>query len=90
MKPTSRQTTTAKRHTPSMKAAVMMVTPRMSPAASGCRATDSTAEEAIREMPMPAAIAAMAAPMAAPNMPRATPHSTFNASRKSILVLPSE
>src|SRR5688572_20446938 len=66
---TSRQTTTAKRQTPSMKAAVMIVTPRMSLAASGWRAIDSVALDAIRPIPIPAPMAATPAPMPAPMRP---------------------
>jgi len=49
-----------------MNAAVMIVTPRMSPAASGCRATDSVALAAMRPMPKPAPSVAMPAPIPAP------------------------
>src|SRR5712691_6794940 len=52
-----------------MNAAVMMVTPRMSPAASGWRAMDSVAADAMRPIPIPAPIAAMPAPRPAPIRP---------------------
>src|SRR6266702_324752 len=52
-----------------MNAAVMIVTPRMSPAASGWRAMDSVAVDAMRPIPLPAPVAAMPAPRPAPMRP---------------------
>ena len=42
-----------------MNAAVMIVTPRMSPAASGWRAMDSVAVDAMRPIPIPAPLFAV-------------------------------
>ena len=47
----------------------MMVTPRMSLAASGWRAIDSVALAAMRPMPIPAPMAAIPAPIPAPMRP---------------------
>src|SRR5262245_14351644 len=66
-------TTTAKRATPSIRAASRMEPPRISPAASGCRAMPSLAAAPMRPMPMPAPTATIPAPMPAPHLARDRP-----------------
>ncbi|HSO85809.1 MAG TPA: hypothetical protein VLQ91_04610 [Draconibacterium sp.] len=73
MKITRAQIITAKKATPSIKAAATIMFERMSPTASGWRAIASIALAPMFPMPIPAPIAASPAPIAAPNLPSAAP-----------------
>lgn len=60
-------TTTAKKATPSTKAAATIIKVKNFPYSSGCLADDSNAEDPILPIPNPAPITAKPAPIPAPN-----------------------
>ena len=81
------QTITANKATPSTNAAITIMLLRISLVDSGWRAMASIAEEPILPIPIPAPIAAMAAPIQAPNLARPTPAAACNKIIPNIVLL---